>query len=162
MDAVITQISQITDWEFLIALERSLESRGRLDLAAREALERQGRLLSRRYLMQKGKLGNGPFTPVENEILDVLATATAALRRSRRLPHNIVKTLRAGGLIEAVERNVCHAGALQCRTDFEADGIPRGTLERIVDRNPQAFELEARRAAARYIAEQEPAFRAAG
>ncbi len=86
MDAVITQISQITDWEFLIALERSLESRGRLDLAAREALERQGRLLSRRYLMQKGKLGNGPFTPVENEILDVLATATAALRRSRRLP----------------------------------------------------------------------------
>ena len=34
MDAVITQISQITDWEFLIALERSLESRGRLDLAA--------------------------------------------------------------------------------------------------------------------------------
>ncbi|MDT3721524.1 hypothetical protein [Pseudomonas oryzihabitans] len=162
MDAVITQISQITDWEFLIALERSLESRGRLDMSAKAALERQGHLLSRRYLQQKGKLGNGPFSPLEDEVLDVLATATAALRRARRLPHNIVKSLRAGGLIEAVERNVCHAGALLCRTDFEADGIPRGTLERIVDRYPQAFELEARRAAARYVAEHEPAFRAVG
>lgn len=162
MDAVITQINQITDWEFLIALERSLETRGRLDMAAREALERQGLVLSRRYLQQKCKLGNGPFSPVEDEILDILTVATAALRRGRRLPHNIVKSVRAGGLIEAVERNVCHAGALLCRTDFEADGIPRGTLERLVDRHPQAFELEARRAAARYMAENEPAFRAVG
>jgi hypothetical protein len=162
MDAVITQITQISDWEFLIALERSLESRGRLDMAARDALERQGHLLSRRYLQQKCKLGNGPFSPLEDEILEVLTTATAALRRSRRLPHNIVKSVRAGGLIEAVERNVCHAGALLCRTDFEADGIPRGTLERIVDRHSHAFQIDARRAAARYIAENEPAFRAAG
>ena len=162
MDAVITQITQITDWEFLIALERSLETRGRLDMAAREALERQGLVLSRRYLQQKCKLGNGPFSAVEDEILDILTLATAALRRGRRLPHNIVKSVRAGGLIEAVERNVCHAGALLCRTDFEADGISRGTLERLVDRHPQAFELEARRAAARYMAENEPAFRAVG
>lgn len=142
MDRVVAQISQTLDWEYLIALESSLTVRGLINGKVQAELDRHAHTLARRYLLKKAKLGNGPFSAVEEEILDVLATAVAALRRTRQLPHNIIKSLRAGGLIAAVQRSVCHSGVLQCRTDFEADGIARGTFEAIVNRHPSAFDAE--------------------
>lgn len=98
--------------------------------------------LARRYLMKKGGLGAGPFSAMEKEILDVLAEAVTTLRRSGCLPHDIVKSLCAGGLIAAVQRSVSHCGLLRCRTDCESDAVLRGIFEAIVNRHPTAFSAE--------------------
>ncbi len=142
MDRVVAQISQVLDWEYLIALESSLTARGLINVKVQAELDRHAHTLARRYLLKKAKLGNGPFSAAEEEILEVLAGAVTALRRSRQLPHNIIKSLRAGGLIAAVQRSVCHSGVLQCRTDFEADGVARGTFEAIVNRHPSEFDAD--------------------
>ena len=95
------------------------------------------------------------LTPAETEILDTLSDTAASLRRRQRLPHNIVKSLRAGGLIAAVERSVCASGILQCHNGFYEDGLEPGAFERIVMRHPHEFGDHARQSATLYFA-QEP------
>ena len=102
MERDLSKISLITDWSYLIALETGLFTRGELSGAVLKALNDQARLLSRRYLVQKSKLDVRRLTPAETEILDTLSETAANLRRRQRLPHNIVKSLRAGGLIKSV------------------------------------------------------------
>lgn len=156
MERDLSKISLITDWSYLIALETGLFTRGELSGAVLKALNDQARLLSRRYLVQKSKLDVRRLTPAETEILDTLSETAANLRRRQRLPHNIVKSLRAGGLIAAVERSVCAAGILQCHNGFYEDGLEPGAFERIVMRHPQEFGDHARQSAALYFAEHAP------
>ena len=126
MERDISKIPLINDWSYLIALETGLFTRGELSGAVLKALNDQARLLSRRYLVQKSKLDVLKLTPAETEILDTLSDTAASLRRRQRLPHNIVKSLRAGGLIAAVERSVCASGILQCHNGFYEDGLEPG------------------------------------
>lgn len=155
MERDISKIPLINDWSYLIALETGLFTRGELSGAVLKALNDQARLLSRRYLVQKSKLDVRKLTPAETEILDTLSDTAASLRRRQRLPHNIVKSLRAGGLIAAVERSVCASGILQCHNGFYEDGLEPGAFERIVMRHPHEFGDHARQSAALYFA-QEP------
>lgn len=156
MERDLSKIPLITDWSYLIALETGLFTRGELSGAVLKALKDQARLLSRRYLVQKSKLDVRKLSPAETEILDTLSDTAANLRRRKRLPHNIVKSLRAGGLIAAVERSVCAAGVLQCHNGFYEDGLEPGVFERIVARHPQEFGDHARQSAALYLAQEAP------
>ncbi|KUM44688.1 hypothetical protein [Pseudomonas sp. EpS/L25] len=142
MDRVVAQISQSLSWDYLIALESSLNARGVMNTKIQAELDHHALNLARRYLMKKGRLGAGPFSAAEEEILDALAEAVTTLRRSGRLPHDIIKSLGAGGLIAAVQRSVSHCGLLRCRTDFESDAVLRGIFEAIVNRHPTAFSAE--------------------
>jgi hypothetical protein len=142
MDRVVAQISQSLSWDYLIALESGLNARGIMNTKIQAELDHHALNLARRYLLKKGRLGAGPFSAAEEEILDVLAEAVTTLRRSGRLPHNIIKSLCAGGLIAAVQRSVSHSGLLRCRTDFESDAVMRGIFEAIVNRHPTAFSAE--------------------
>ncbi|MDR6178788.1 hypothetical protein QE393_002048 [Pseudomonas sp. SORGH_AS 211] len=142
MDRVVAQISQSLNWDYLIALECSLKARGVMTTKVQAALDHHSHALARRYLLKKGRLGLGPFSAAEEEILDVLADAVTALRRSGRLPHNIIKSLCVGGLIAAVQRSVAHVGLLRCRTDFESDVVLRTVFEAIINRHPTAFSAE--------------------
>lgn len=142
MDRVVAQIPQSLNWDYLIALESSLKARGVMNTRVQAELDHHALNLARRYLLKKGRLGKGPFSAAEEEILDVLAEAVTTLRRSGRLPHNIIKSLCAGGLIAAVQRSVSHSGLLQCRTDFESDAVMRRIFEAIVNRHPTAFSAE--------------------
>lgn len=142
MDRVVAQISQSLNWDYLIALESSLKARGVMTTKVQAELDHHAFTLARRYLVKKGRLGAGPFSAAEEEILEVLAEAVTTLRRSGRLPHNIIKSLCFGGLIAAVQRSVSHAGLLRCRTDFESDAVLRSVFETIVNRHPTAFSAE--------------------
>ena len=153
MERDFSKISLINDWSYLIALETGLFTRGELSGVVLKALNDQARLLCRRYLVQKSKLDVRRLTPAESEILDILSETAANLRRRGRLPHNIVKSLRAGGLIAAVERSVCASGVLQCHNGFYEDGLEPGAFERIVARHPQEFGDHARQNAALFLAE---------
>ncbi len=142
MDRVIAQISQTIDWEDLIALERTLANRGLISENVRAELNRHAHTLARRYLINRGRLDSSFFSAAEEETLDVLAAAVVALRRSQQLPHNIVKCLRAGGLIGTVEHSVCHSSGLQHRSNLEEDGVARSLLEAIVVRHPAEFDAD--------------------
>lgn len=142
MDRVIAQISQTIDWEYLIALENSLTARGLIDMKVRAELDRHAHNLARRYLIKKARLKGDPFSTAEEEILDVLATTVVTLRRTRQLPHAIVKCLRADGLIGAVQRTLCYRPGMLPRSDLEQDGVPRTALEAIVNRHPIDFDAD--------------------
>lgn len=142
MDRVIAQISQTVDWEDLIALERTLANRGSIGENVRAELDRHAHTLARRYLIKRGRLDGAPFSAAEEETLDVLAAAVVVLRRSQQLPHNIVKCLRAGGLIGTTEHSVGHSSGLQYRANLEEDGVARRLLEAIVIRHPAEFNAD--------------------
>lgn len=142
MDRVIAQISQTMDWEDLIALERTLANRDLIGEDTRAELDRHAHTLARRYLIKRGRLDGAPFSAAEEETLDVLAAAVVVLRRSQQLPHNIVKCLRAGGLIGTVEHSVCHSSGLQYRANLEEDGVTRSLLEAIAIRHPAEFNAD--------------------
>lgn len=142
MNRVIAQISQTMDWEDLIALERTLANRCLIDENVRAELDRHAHTLTQRYLINRGRLDSSLFSVAEEETLDVFAAAVVTLRRSRQLPHNILKCLRADGLIGTVERSVCHSSGLQYRSYLEEDGVTRSMLEAIVIRHPTEFNAD--------------------
>lgn len=142
MDRIVAQISHVLDWEYLIALESSLTAQGFMNEKVRAELDRHGLSLARRYLITKAKLGGGPFSAVEEEILDVLAEGIATIRRSGQMPHIVIKGIRAGGLVGMVQRRVCHPSDSSGRSDLELFGTARGAFEGIVNRHPTAFDAE--------------------
>ncbi len=142
MDRIVAQISHVLDWEYLIALESSLTAQGLMNEKVRAELDRHGLTLARRYLIKKARLGNGPFSVVEEEILDVLAAGVATLRRAGQLPHDVIKGIRAGGLVGMVQRRVSHPGDASGRSDWQMFGTARGDFEGIVNRHPAAFDAE--------------------
>ena len=142
MDRIVAQISHVLDWEYLIALESSLTSQGFMNEKVRAELDRHGVTLARRYLLTKARLGSGPFSVVEEEILAVLAAGVATLRRSGQMPHIVIKGIRAGGLIGMVQRRICHPGDTSARSDLQTFGTARGAFEEIVNRHPDAFDPE--------------------
>lgn len=135
------------NWEDFIALERTLTNRDLIGDDVQAELDRHAHTLARRYLINRGRLDSAPFSAAEDETLDVLAAAVVTLRRSQQLPHNIVKCLRAGGLIGTVKHSVCHSSGLQYRANLEEDGVARRLLEAIVIRHPAEFDADTVKAA---------------